>query len=206
MKQLVLAAAITVFSIPAQAGEIVPMPAPVTQAGDWFGTNRFEFELMTGLAGAPISGSHIGYHYTDSELRLGWILYAPRSSGWLRGNVELLGSIGGGAVYDGPGSKFAINDFFLRYNFIQPQARLIPYFQIGAGTFISDIAENHLQEDIGGTFEADLRAAVGAKYVICPGWSLNSELFFEHISNAGTQTRNVGINALGGLLGFSRSF
>ncbi|MGI9114221.1 MAG: acyloxyacyl hydrolase [Chthoniobacterales bacterium] len=63
-----------------------------------------------------------------------------------------------------------------------------------------------MQEDIGGTFEAGLRAGVGTRFLICRGWSLDTELFFEQISNAGTQTRNVGINPLGGLLGISRSF
>ncbi len=94
----------------------------------------------------------------------------------------------------------------LRYNFVQPSARFVPYLQGGAAAFVSDISESKRQKDIGGTFEADLRAGVGSGFLICRGWSLNSELFFEHISNAGTQTRNVGINALGGLLGVSRSF
>ena len=165
-----------------------------------------ELELMSGVVGAPIVGNHISYHYTDTELRLGWMLYSPHGSGFLRGNLELLGSVGGGGIFEGPGSIFGSVGGILRYNFVQPSARLVPYFQGGAGAFISDISENKKQEDVGGTVEADLKAGVGAKFLICRGWSLNSELFFEHVSNADTQTRNVGINALGGLLGFSRSF
>ena len=37
-------------------------------------------------------------------------------------------------------------------------------------------------------------------------WSLNVEGIHQHVSNANTSDRNVGLNALGGLLGFSRAF
>ena len=178
----------------------------VAPSKDWFDDGTMELELMTGVVGAPIVGDHIGYHYTDSELRLGWMLYSPRGSGVFRGNLELLASTGGGGIYDSPGSIFGSLGFLLRYNFVQAGARFVPYFQIGAGTFISDISENTEQEDIGGTFEANLKAGVGTRFLISRNWSLHIELFFEHISNGGTQTRNVGINALGGLLGISRSF
>jgi lipid A 3-O-deacylase len=178
----------------------------VAQSKDWFDSGAMEVELMTGVVGAPIVGDHISYHYTDTELRLGWMLTSPRGSGFLRGNLELLANAGGGGIFEGPGSVFGSAGAMLRYNFVQPGARLMPYFQGGAGAFVSDISENTRQEDIGGTFEADLKAAIGTKFFICRNWSLNTELFFEHVSNADTQTRNVGINALGGLFGISRHF
>ena len=37
-------------------------------------------------------------------------------------------------------------------------------------------------------------------------WSLNAEGIYQHVSNANTSDRNVGLNALVGLLGFSRAF
>jgi hypothetical protein len=181
------------------ASTIAPEP-------DWFRGGTMELELMTGVVGAPIVGNHISYHYTDTELRLGWMLYSPKGTGFLRGNLELLASAGGGGIFEGLGSVFGTLGAILRYNFVQPSARFVPYIQGGAAAFASDISENKRQEDIGGTFEADLNAGIGTRFFICRGWSLNTELFFEHISNADTETRNVGINALGGLLGISRSF
>ena len=173
---------------------------------DRFSGGAFELELMSGIAGAPIVGDHISYHYTDTELRFGWMLCSPHGSGWSRGNLQLLAALGGGGIFEGPGDKFGTAGAMLRYNFVQPSARLVPYLQGGAAAFVSDISENRRQQDVGGTFEADLRAGLGSRFLICRYWSLNTELFFEHISNADTQTRNVGINALGGLLGVSRSF
>jgi opacity protein-like surface antigen len=206
MKRLLLFVPIIVsFSAVVRGGDHSPSTA-VTQNKDWFDGGTIELELMSGVVGAPISGDHISYHYTDSELRLGWMLYSARGSGVFRGNLELLASAAGGGIFEGPGNVFGSLGAILRYNFVQAGARIVPYFQIGAGTFISDISENKAQEDIGDTFEADLKAGAGARFLISRNWSLNSELFFEHISNADTQTRNVGINALGGLVGISRLF
>ncbi len=205
MKRLSLVVLLGLCTI-ARAGENSLARAAVAQSKDWFDGGAFELELMTGVVGAPIVGNHISYHYTDTELRLGWMLYSPHWSGLFRGNLELLGQVGGGGIFEGPGSVFGSVGGTLRYNFVQPSARLVPYVQGGAGAFISDISQNKKQEDVGGTFEADLKAGVGTKFFICHGWSLDTEIFFEHVSNAGTQTRNVGINPLGGLLGFSRAF
>jgi hypothetical protein len=206
MKRWLLLLATLISSSAIVRGGDEELSVAVAQSRGWFDRASFELELMSGLVGAPIAGDHISYHYTDTELRLGWMLYSPRGSGYLRGNLELLANTGGGGMFEGPGSVFGSAGAMLRYNFIQPGARFVPYFQGGACAFVSDIYENKRQEDIGGRFEADLKPAVGTRFFICRDWSLNSELFFEHISNAGTQARNVGINGLGGLLGISRHF
>ncbi len=207
MKRFLILAAIVAF-LPAalRAGDSFQNDLTAVPRKGWFDGGNIELELMSGVVGAPIVGDHTSYHYTDTELRLGWMLYSPHWSGFLRGNLELLANIGGGGVFEGPGSAFGSVGGMLRYNFVQPSARVVPYFQGGAGAFISNISDNRRQEDVGGTIEADLRAGVGTKFFICHGWSLDAEIFFEHVSNADTQTRNVGINALGGLVGISRSF
>jgi outer membrane protein W len=114
--------------------------------------------------------------------------------------------LGGGAVIEGPGSGFGNFDLLLRYNFVQPRAVIVPYFQIGAGVFVSDISNDQNQRLIGGTFEADLQSSLGFRFLLNRDWSLNAEGIYQHISNANTSDRNVGLNALGGLLGFSRAF
>jgi hypothetical protein len=181
-------------------------PLAAAPTNDRFDRGGFELELMSGAACSPVVGNRISYHYADTELRFGWMLCSPHGSGLLRGNLEVLAELGGGGIFEGPGSEFGTAGALLRYNFVQPSARFVPYIQGGAAAFVSDISQDKTQEDVGGTFEADLRAGIGTRFLICPGWSLNTELFFEHISNGDTETRNVGINALGGLLGVSRSF
>jgi Lipid A 3-O-deacylase (PagL) len=206
MKRLVLLFGVLIsLSAMARAGD---QTQDVVHAGekDWSDGGALELELMSGAVAGQIGQKKTSYSYTDTELRLGYMLYSPRGSGFLRGNTELMANAGGGGIFHGPGDAYGTVGGLLRYNFIQPSARFVPYFQGGAAAFISDIAESHVQRDIGGTFEADLRAAAGTRLFICRGWSLNGEFFFDHVSNGGTQRRNVGINALGGLLGVSRSF
>lgn len=205
-RPLLLFLIIVSFSTVVRGGDHSPPSVGIAPARDWCDGGTFELELMTGIVSAPIGGDRTGYRYTDSELRLGWMLYSPHGPGLLRGNLQLLASAGGGAIYKGPGSAFGSLGALLRYNFVQRSARLVPYLQIGAVAFISDVADNPGQQDIGGTFEADLKSAAGMRFLVSRNWSLGVEFFFEHISNADTQARNVGINALGGLLGISRSF
>ncbi|MDQ6859805.1 MAG: acyloxyacyl hydrolase [Verrucomicrobiota bacterium] len=173
-----------------------------------FSGGRMELQLVAGVIGSPIFfGPHqISYTFVDSELRLGWMLNSPRGSGWLRGNFEVLGAFTGGMIARGPGEKFGTTDVFIRYNFVQPNARIVPYAQFGAGVFISDIADDPRQGTIGSTYEADLRAAAGLHYFFSPRWSFDAEAFVQHVSNAGTADRNVGINAIGGVVGIARMF
>ncbi len=105
-------------------------------------------------------------------------------------------------MVDGSGHYLAGGSLLLRYNFIQPGSRLIPYFQIGGGGLHSDAAEDHSQRLIGSSFEFILEADLGARVLLNDRWSLLLEGTFQHISNADTASRNVGVNALGGRIGF----
>ncbi|HEY0368882.1 MAG TPA: acyloxyacyl hydrolase [Chthoniobacterales bacterium] len=192
---------------PAIAGET---SVGVTRTDDIdarFDGGRMEVALMAGAAGAPVLGpGGISYIYTATELRAGWMLYTPHRGSWLSGNFEVFGMVGGGGMLRGFGSYVVTSDLLLRYNFVQPGARIVPYLQAGAGVFYSDISQHHQQEDIGNTIEADLRGGPGVKFLLNAQWSIDTEMYIEHISNAGTSDRNVGINSLGGLIGVSRAF
>lgn len=95
--------------------------------------------------------------------------------------------------------------FLIRYNFLS-SCKFIPYFQIGGGGLHSDAVEDHTQRLIGGDFEFVLSADIGARYLLNDHWSLLLEGGFQHISNADTASRNVGVNAIGGRLGFGYIF
>ena len=179
---------------------------------DRFDHGRTELEIVTGVVFSPIKWDifptqNETLNHTESQLRFGWMLNDPfENAGCFRGNFEFMLGLGGGAVIEGPGSGFGNFDLLLRYNFVQPRAVIVPYFQIGAGVFVSDISNDQNQRLIGGTFEADLQSSLGFRFLLNRDWSLNAEGIYQHISNANTSDRNVGLNALGGLLGFSRAF
>jgi len=165
-----------------------------------------EVEFLGGYFHSPITteGTHRPeFDYSGADLRYGIVL-SPMffdHSSFLRGNVELLGDVLGDGVVEGSGNYLVGGSILFRYNFIQPGSRLIPYFQLGGGGLHSDAAEDPSQRIIGGNFEFILEADLGARLLLNDRWSLLFEGTFQHISNADTAARNVGVNALGGRIG-----
>ena len=91
----------------------------------------------------------------------------------------------------------------MRYNFIQPNARLVPYFQIGGGGLYIDSYKDQSQRLIGQAFEFNLQAALGLRYLINDKWAICIEGAYRHISNADLAPRNIGLNSVGGFAGVS---
>lgn len=131
---------------------------------------------------------------------------SPRHNGLLRGNNEFLIELFAGPDTKGPGTFLAGGSPLWRYNFIQPDAKLIPYLQLGAGALGNDIYHGHPQREIGGPFEFVLQADLGLKYLLDDRWSISAEAGFRHISNADLYSRNQGLNSLGGLMMLSYRF
>jgi hypothetical protein len=94
----------------------------------------------------------------------------------------------------------------LRYNFVQPDCRLIPYLQGGGGFIYNDAYRDKTQRALGQAGEFYLQANAGLHYMVGPRCSIDAEGGYIHISNAGTNARNGGINALGGSLGVTYFF
>jgi len=93
-----------------------------------------------------------------------------------------------------------------RYNFIQPDARWVPYFQLGAGALGNNIYRERGQKEIGEGFEFMLQGEIGLRYMISDAWSVSAEGGYRHISNAGLASNNEGLNSLGGVLQVSYRF
>ncbi|MDB6133925.1 MAG: ompW [Verrucomicrobiales bacterium] len=167
-------------------------------------------ELQSG-AGAywsfiPDGSERPDLDYTLSTYRLGIMLSDIHGSGWLRGNTEFLLEGFYGSVVTGPGDWLAGGALQLRYNFVQPEAKWIPYFQIGAGGLWNDIYKDKSQELIGQSFEFNLQATVGLRRQINSRWGVTLEGGYRHISNADLADRNRGLDSLGFLVGLVRTF
>lgn len=163
-------------------------------------------ELQTG-AGAFFSfGDREEINYASEYLRAGWMLSNVHGHGLLRGNWQGLIEVFGGEVFVGPGTGFVGGSLIGRYNFVQEQARLVPYFQLGGGGMYDDIYRNRSQHIIGSGFEFLLRTGFGLRWHLTPKCALFAETEYQHISNANTASRNVGNNAFGATVGFSWFF
>jgi hypothetical protein len=171
---------------------------------DYFQHDKYEATLASGVMFSPI-GADKGRHtvdYTLSGLQFGWMLTEPGRPAWWRGNLEVAAEAMGGDVFKGRGNYLAGGTAWLRYNFVQPNWRLVPYVQAGLGAEATDM-DRRL---IGERFNFNLDVSAGARYFLAPNWALDAECRYQHISNATIARHDIGINAVGPMLGLSYFF
>jgi hypothetical protein len=184
--------------------EIVTEPDPFAQG-------QYEFGATAGYLVSPVFAKkgRPKLNYAQVDLSLGMMLTSPAplfGKNCLRGNWEALVNVCGMKVVSGPDGFLAGGRLLLRYNFVQPEARWVPFCQIGAGILGDDVYENRDQRLIGSGLEFTLVADAGLRYFINRCWAAILMADFEHISNANTASRNVGVNAAGGMLGLGYFF
>jgi len=178
---------------------------------DPFAKGGHEIDFTVGYLHSPVFAkkNRLTLDYAQSDVSFGWMLTSPAplfGRDCLRGNWEALGNLFGVGVVKGPSGFMAGGRVLLRYNFVQPQARWVPFWQIGVGALGNDIYTHRDQRLVGSGFEFTLVTDVGLRYFITPQWAAILTADFEHISNADTASRNVGVNAAGGMLGVGYFF
>jgi lipid A 3-O-deacylase len=171
---------------------------------DYFQRGRYELTLGSGPMFSPVGADRNRYtvDYVLSGLQLGWMMTDVGGSGWLRGNWELSAEAIGGAVFKGRGSYLAGGTAWIRYNFVQPDWRFVPYLAAGAGAEGTDMD----QRLIGEKFNFNLDIAAGTRCFLAHDWALDMECRYQHISNATIAKHDIGINAVGPMVGISYFF
>jgi hypothetical protein len=165
-----------------------------------------ELEFLGGYFHSPynIGGGHRPeFDYAGADLRFGIVLSPVLfdHTSLLRGDLEFLIDGFGDGVTKGFGNYLTGGSVLFRYNFFHPGSRFIPFIQLGGGGLHSDAAQVPGQREIGADFEFLLQGDLGARFLLTDRWSLLIEAGVQHISNADTAARNVGVNALGGRVG-----
>ena len=173
-----------------------------------FDKGKMELQLGVGAFTSfqPTSEKRPKITDVDISARLGWMLYTPEGEGLFRGNLEFLVELYGAPLVEGPGTGYMGLTLNLRYNFVQPDSRWVPYAQLTAGGVYNDIADDSKQRVFGSNFCFDLGAGIGLRYLCSDHCGLFIEFDYRHVSNADTADRNLGLNSLGGLLGASYFF
>lgn len=176
-----------------------------------FEKGAHETDVTAGFLYSPViaKGGRPVLNYVQGDFSLGLMLTSPAPGfghEWLRGNWEGLVNLFGAGVVKGPDGFFAGGRLLMRYNFVQPGARWVPFWQIGAGGLGDNVYQHRDQRVVGSGFEFTLVTDLGVRYFITPKCAAILMADFEHISNAGTASRNLGINAAGGMLGIGYFF
>ena len=197
-------------SIPAvrAAGD---QPIPMTRSQEIesnFSRGAKEFQNVTGayFYFTTTQNDRPSVDFALNSTRFGLMLNDPWEMGLLSGNFEVMGEVFGGGIFQGPGNVMTGATLIFRYNFVQPQARIIPYLQIGAGGVYTDIGERESRGLISLPVEFNLQGTGGARLMLNDRWSLVLEGVYRHISNAEIKKPNYGIDSVGGNLGFGFFF
>ncbi|RBP35684.1 lipid A 3-O-deacylase PagL [Roseimicrobium gellanilyticum] len=139
--------------------------------------------------------------------RFGWMLNDASGSGPFRGNWEFLVGAFGDYFYDGPGNYFVGADLNLRYNFVQPNATVVPFIQIGAGGAYGDWADEAPEQGLVGTdWNWELQGALGVRWMLSERLALVTYAQWQHFSNGGSSNNNRGLNGVGAMAGLSWFF
>lgn len=204
---LPLLIALAISTTPSRAGsDAMVENKHVVMTSTPFDKGRLELQSASGAYFSIGHSNQPGLNYSTSSYRLGLMLNTPEGDGPFRGNFELMLQLMYGSVFDGPGNYLGGGAVILRYNFVQPDSKWVPYFQLGAGAIYNDIYKDKNQRLLGTNWEADLEATVGVRYFFNERWSGNLEGGFRHNSNADNGDRNVGLNSLGGGVGLGYHF
>ncbi len=201
---LTLELLLATFSVAGTEPSEVVSQAPT----DVFIKGGHEFQEVTGLFYFFDRGDNDGpsIDLAVQSLRLGVMLTDPRGSGFFAGNWEFLGEVFGGGIFQGPGSVEAGGTLFIRYNFIQPHARIIPYMQIGGGGVYTDISERESRGLVSLPVEFNLQGTGGLRFMLNRRTSFVLEAGYRHISNASIKLPNRGVDSVGGNIGLGILF
>ncbi|MBF6568070.1 MAG: acyloxyacyl hydrolase [Candidatus Binataceae bacterium] len=154
----------------------------------------------------------VNYTLIPMSLMLRWQLYDVSGRSFWRGNTEL--SLGGNytSIPQGPESYYRAMLVGVRYNFVQPEWKFVPYVDLHGGFGWTNAQQpyekaHHLREvGQGQDFTFTFIFGVGVRYDFNPRYSLSMGLAYMHISNAYLSTPqyyNHAVNVIGPNWGFN---
>src|SRR6266496_2114002 len=165
---------------------------------------RFEFAVESGyLFGAinPPASYEIGAEFLTARVRWGVV----QGNTWLRGYHQFYVSAVLEPIFRGIENYYFGFNLGMRYNFVQPGSRLVPYISGGVGLGWID-SHPEIPGGQGQDFTFNILTAAGISYTINDHWKVNAGVLYEHLSNGGQTDPNPSLNLLGPQVGLNYSF
>jgi opacity protein-like surface antigen len=203
MKRFHLSAVCVLLLVRSQtfAGIAQPPTEPVTTE---FNPHRFEFALESAyLFGVinPPRDYQVGAEFLTARIRWGTI----QSDSWLRGYNQFYVSAIAEPIFKGIENHYFGLNFGMRYNFVQPGCRFVPYISGGLGLGWID-SHPEIPGGQGQDFTFNILTAAGISYMINDHWKVNAGVLYQHLSNADQTDPNPSLNLLGPQVGLNYSF
>jgi lipid A 3-O-deacylase len=165
---------------------------------------RFEFAAESAYLLGFINSPHsyeIGAEFLTGRVRWGLV----RDDTWLRGYNQFCITAMAEPIFRGIENHYFGINFGLRYNFVRPNSRFIPYFSGGLGLGWIDSRAN-IPGAQGQDFTFNILTAAGVSYRLNERWKLDAGLLYQHLSNGGQTDPNPSLNLLGPQLSVRCSF
>ena len=153
------------------------------------GIQSASIEIGAGY-GLKIFGSRQHHDLALTSLYYGYMLSPVEGEGhWYKGNWEFRGELFGGAQFSPTRDWLVGVTPHLRYNFATG-TRWVPFADLGTGVSATSIGP----PDLAHYFEFNLQAAGGVRLFIRDNVALSIELRYMHMSCAGINRPNQGLN------------
>ena len=165
---------------------------------------NFETSVESAFLFSILGNPHryqVGAEFLTARVRWG----INQSDSWLRGYNQFYVLAMAEPIFNGPENRYFGFSTGMRYNFVRPNWRLVPYISGGAGLGWIDSHAN-IPGAQGQDFTFNILTAVGVTYEINAHWKLNVGALYEHFSNAGQTSPNPSTNLLGPQIGLNYSF
>jgi len=184
-----LAVIVVLFSAVAVAQDTVtPLKKGAWELGVWAGGGR------------SVAGGVRDINLWNGGFRLGKVLSQERGPGFLRGNLQWAMDVSPAYIIT-QGSTvhgIAISPLLTKWNFA-PGSRVRPYIELGNGLVFT----SQRVPPGASTFNFSTQAAFGLQVFRRENQAFSLGIRYEHISNAGLEPLNPGINSIQFRAGFS---
>jgi lipid A 3-O-deacylase len=150
-----------------------------------------EIQIWTS-GGHSVSGGRGGIGIWNAGLRYGWILTDAHGPGFLKGRFEYaLDAVPAYLIFQTTNTAYGVglNPLNLKWNFAA-RGRVLPYLELTGGTLFT----THSVPPQISSINFTSGAAIGAHFLGERSWNL--EIRYLHISNAGLERLNPGINTV----------
>ncbi len=168
-------------------------------------TPRTEFAIesayLLGVFNPPHS-YEINADFITARIRWGQYLDSP---GILRGYNQVYFSFLAEPIIRGIENHYFGINVGLRYNFVRPGSRFIPYFSGGLGLGWIDSHPDQPGGQ-GQDFTFNILSAAGVSYKFSDRFSGQLGVLYQHLSNGGETNPNPSLNLLGPQIGFTFTF
>ncbi len=165
---------------------------------------RFEFAVESGYLFGAINAPasyEIGAEFLTARVRWGVV----QGDNWLRGYNQFYVSAIAEPIFRGIENHYFGLNLGMRYNFVRPGSRFVPYFSGGLGLGWID-SHPEIPGAQGQDFTFNILSAAGISYRVNEHWKINVGALYQHLSNGGQTDSNPSLNLFGPQVGANYSF